>query len=291
MILYKNLAAMRELLYLSESKLNAFDLAAPRGIGLKAAELGVELGVVNGRVEIGETGTAPDVRTRFGRVIERLNREATSVTDRGLRPHQWIAFDMDMGYGTAHEDTAPPHLPDDVVLFGGDLPHRPPAASASLLLCGSAGNLLDRCAPASRSEADPSRMGSGTGWLYEMIKTVERMDEVGDTSPPSTDVTDQHRQRWGRNDPEEVAQWVYGVIAGNHPDHQRGRLSGLARVLMHVDDEARWINRLIVATPLYVEYRNFTPIGRWSRRWRNRRPIIDREPMGHQRPTRRNSGP
>jgi hypothetical protein len=111
-------------------------------------------------------------------------------------------------------------------------------------------------------------MGSGTRWMYEMIHLINQRDEQGESRLPP-EIVEPGRRVWSSNDPDEVAQWVFGVIDRHHPRHQRQRLAGLARVLMHLDDP-RFMTRLIVATPLYVEYGGFTPIRTWFRRWRNR---------------------
>ncbi|GAA1928127.1 hypothetical protein GCM10009716_39930 [Streptomyces sodiiphilus] len=261
---------MRELLYLSQPKLDAF---MPRGgnIALQAAELGVDVAVINARLEAGTSDdNGHDLRARFHKVLKHIDRQAGDIHDRHLAPGDWLRFDLRMGYGTAHEDSALPNVKDDVVLFGGAAPQTDSDRPVEVLLCGSACHLMDRCAPAGGG-AGNSRMGSGTRWMYEMIHLLNTCDERGDSHLLREVVAPEHRD-WSINDPEQVGHWVYRVIDRHHPRHQRQRLAGLARVVMHLDD-TRWMSRLIVATPLYVEYGSFTPIRSWHRRWGNRRPL------------------
>ncbi|MEU1014699.1 SAVMC3_10250 family protein [Streptomyces sp. NPDC005898] len=183
---------MRELLYLSRPKLDTF---MPNGkpVALRAAELGVDVSVVNARIEAGPSNDeSTNEPVRFGKVIKHIARRAGEVHDRSVRPGEWIWFDMPMGYGKVHEDTALPDLPDDVVLFGGDAPQADSAKPVELLLCGSACRLTDRCAPATGG-SDDSRMGSGTRWLHEMITLLNSRDEEGITTLPPEIVKPEHR--------------------------------------------------------------------------------------------------
>ena len=258
---------VRELLYLSRPKLDAF-MPNGRSISVQAAELGVDVSVVNARIEAGSTdGDMADERARYRKVIKHIDRRADDLHHRGLTPGEWLRFDLLMGYGTAHEDSALPDTADDVVLFGGSAPQADSDRPVELLLCGSACHLTDRCAPAGGGEGN-SRMGSGTRWIYEMIHLINSRDEQVESALPQ-EIVNPERRVWSVNDPDEVAHGVFGVIDRHHPRHQRQRLAGLARVVMHLDD-AKWLSRLIVATPLYVEYGGFTPIRAWQRRWGNR---------------------
>lgn len=65
-----------------------------------------------------------------------------------------IYFDLEMGWGTSHEDSELPDL-DDVLLFCGSLPgdRTGGTATVDLMLCGSTEHLLQKTATAGSSAA------------------------------------------------------------------------------------------------------------------------------------------
>jgi hypothetical protein len=243
---------VRELIYLSDAKLRMFMDAVPfprarsRGGAASIEVLGAKGEISVNPAEPGEEDLAEVQAAKLAAVITHLDREWSPVpfTTPGLRPNQWIHFDVSMGYGTAHEDSG--RTPDDVVLFGGSAAPTNTGQSrdVELLLCGSIHHLRDRI-------ASVGRMGSDTRWLYELIKETSKLDQQG-VSPFPNDPTDLVPANRSLARPEEVSRWVFDIIDRQHPPNQRGRLRGHARVLFDSDDE-RWFTRLVVATPLYVE--------------------------------------
>ncbi|WP_328508350.1 SAVMC3_10250 family protein [Streptomyces mirabilis] len=165
-------------------------------------------------------------------------------TTRNLQANQWISFDLDMAQAAVHEDSGRP--PEDVALFVGQVP----AGTAGqprdlgLMLCGSVQHLRTQaCAQ--------GRMGSDTTWLHDLILEVERREASGLNVVPEF-LNDIMPHRRSEVLIEDAAFGVQGWIERKYPPSTRGRLRGHAIVLVDID-RPRWVSRLVLATPLYVE--------------------------------------
>jgi hypothetical protein len=251
-------SVIRQRLYLSTGKLDSFYVRSG-GISITEAEFGASAGVVSGRVTAGpKVDAKAALETKMMDVSRFLERSARPFTHPALRPGEWLRFDLEMAYGSSGEDRAMFGVPDDVVLFGGEVNRPAPGDNRplALLLCGSACYMTDRIASA-------GRLGSGTGWLYRLIKQVNDNDVAGSLDLP-IDFTSPHVRSHRGYTLEHMAQDVSHWFLRDHPPKQRPRLAGLAQVLLHAD-EVRWSRRLLVATPLYVEFGGFTPARRFSR--------------------------
>ncbi|MFF7074468.1 SAVMC3_10250 family protein [Streptomyces pseudovenezuelae] len=207
--------------------------------------------------------TAPHALvSKAKRIIER-RFVPVPFTTRNLQVNQWISFDLAMSQAAVHEDSGRP--PEDVALFTGKVSdgaaERP--RDLGLMLCGSVQHLRGQvCAQ--------GRMGSGTTWLHDLILEVERREERGvHVIPESLSELMPHR----RSDVliEDAAFAVHGWIERSRPPSTRGRLRGHALVLMDID-RPQWTNRLVVATPLYVEAVH----EQMSEPWRRALPWITR---------------
>lgn len=109
-------------------------------------------------------------------------------------------------------------------------------------------------------------MGSGTHWLYELVRGLDDADARG-----VTDFSEELRlinSLSSFDPPEQIVQWVFSVIVRHHPPRQRARLQGMARVDLVVERGGLESTRLVVATPLYLH----DATGR-SLRWRTRRRV------------------
>jgi hypothetical protein len=182
---------------------------------------------------------------RLCQVRRQLEREAAHFCSPGLCTGDWIYFDLEMGWSTSHDDSDLPDL-DDVVLFFGSMASECSRVETSvdLMLCGSTEHLLKKTATA-------GRMGSGTEWLHTLILKINDSDARGDTEIPD-DLTRQALAVPRVNRPDQVARWVFDMIAKHHAPRHRARVQGLARVDLNIP-EGEGIPRLIVATPLYVQ--------------------------------------
>ncbi len=167
---------------------------------------------------------------RLRQVRRQLEREAAHFYAPNLRTGDWIYFDLEIGRGTSHGDSDLPDL-DDVVLFFGSMASERSrvGTSVDLMLCGSTEHLLKKTATA-------GRMGSGTRWLYELIRKINDSDARGDTEIPD-DLTWQALAVPRVNRPDEVARWVFDVIARHHAPRHRARVQGLARVDLNIPEE------------------------------------------------------
>lgn len=251
---------MRELLYLSTQKLGTFLPDWPslsvRGAGTAG------IGPVSVTVDVSAApppGFDEATIKAFRRVRGHLERGASCVTSPDLEAGQWVFFDVKMGYGTVYRDTGllPPE--DDVALFYGSYRAAGPdgQASTDLLLCGSTEHLLRRTASA-------GRMGSGTEWLHDLIGKVNDADRDGDGAlldEVSPDALAARRT----NMPAEIARWVFDVIRNYHSPDQYARLQGLAKILFIVPENGI-VDRLVLATPLFVQFASAKPLGLLGRR-------------------------
>jgi hypothetical protein len=251
---------MRELLYLSTKKLGTF---LPDRSSLSVQGAGsVSVGPVSVTVDVSTVASAGfDEATMkaFRRVVGYLGRQAGYFTSPDLEAGQWIFFDVKMGYGTVYRDTGllPPE--DDVALFYGLHRSTEPDGqmSTDLLLCGSTEHLLRRTTSA-------GRMGSGTEWLHDLIGKINNADSEGDGALPE-EVRPDALAAKRINMPAQIARWVFDVIWNHHSPDQYARLQGLAKILLIVP-ENEIVNRLVLATPLFVQSASAKPLGLLGRR-------------------------
>lgn len=251
---------MRELLYLSNKKLATFLPDRPSLSVQGAGSAGV--GPISVTIDVSTASPAGfDEATMktFRRVVGHLEREAGYFTSPDLEAGQWIFFDVKMGYGTAYRDTGLLPQEDDVALFYGSHRSTEPdgEVSTDLLLCGSTEHLLRRTASA-------GRMGSGTEWLHDLIGKINNANSGGDGALPEEVGPDALASR-RINMPAQIARWVFNVIWNHHSPDQFARLQGLAKILFIVP-ENEIVNRLVLATPLFVQFASAKPLGLLGRR-------------------------
>ncbi|SDM99763.1 SAVMC3_10250 family protein [Actinacidiphila guanduensis] len=165
-------------------------------------------------------------------------------TQPGLLANQWVRFQLPMAQAAVHEDSSEP--PEDVALFIGSAPteFQGETREIDLMLCGSAYHLRGRTIPA-------GRMGSDTTWLHDLILAVEEREENGVNVIPEF-LTEILPTRKSQNLIGETARGVFNWISRDLPPSARGSVRGYAIVLMDIECTPV-SNRLIVATPLYVE--------------------------------------
>ena len=246
------------------------------------------LGPVSASVEVSTSQGLVDVATvrQLNQVIRHLRPEAVHFTQKNLSRDKWIYFDLNMGYGTSYRDSGAPPAIDDVALFYGSsneiaMDRQEPL---DLLLCGSTEHLLARTASA-------GRMGSGTEWLHDLIEDIEAADALSTGELPQSAGSDA-LAAYHINKPEQAARWVFEVIKGYHSPDQYAQLQGLARILLVVP-ETKYCTRLVLATPLFVQFASARPIGLLARRrlqrglsrrhglmWRKWRPGLAPEDRG-----------
>ncbi|WP_369016248.1 SAVMC3_10250 family protein [Streptomyces hesseae] len=256
------------MIYFSRRRLEAFfPERAPRRIPMWNVEVDLQVATVGLASAAPHTPTEAELR-RLRQVRRHIEREVSHFYAPDLTTGEWVYFDLEMGWGTAHEDSELPDL-DDVVLFCGTLPgdRSGSAATVDLMLCGSTEHLL-------QTTWTGGRMGSGSGWLHRLILKINESDSLGYTGVPE-DLTRRALAVPRVNRPERVARDVFQVATRHHPPpHQRGRVQGLARVDLNLPS-GEFTPRLIMATPLYVRYSSRKAM-RWITRLRLHRDLCRR---------------
>ncbi|WP_369075295.1 SAVMC3_10250 family protein [Streptomyces calidiresistens] len=256
-----------EVIYFSRRRLKAFfpertptpPLSWKVELNLQVTTVGLEPGAPL-------TPTEAELK-RLRKVQRHLEKEVSHFHAPHLRTGEWIYFDLEMGWGTSHEDSTLPDL-DDVLLFCGSLPgdRTGGRTTVDLMLCGSTEHLLERTATV-------GRMGSGSKWLYHLIHKINDRDRAGDTGIPE-ELTLRALSTSRINRPEQIARDVFRIAQKHHDPLQRSRVQGLARVDLNLPN-GEWSSRLIMATPLYIQYASRKPM-RWVTRLRLHRDLCRR---------------
>jgi hypothetical protein len=166
------------------------------------------------------------------------------IVDPRIRVHQWVRFDLDLGSSTLRRDTG--SRSDDVAVFAGlRLKHEiGQERDLAILLCGSSFNLTERVG------MTMGRSGSGSEWMYDVILELHQREKEGMFAIPTLPEELISCQGYGSLD--DQAEIIHHMAIRDQTPSQRGRLRGYARVLRNVE-QARYGQRLVVATPLYVE--------------------------------------
>lgn len=271
---------MRELVYLSEQKLQHMFVASGRGIGAPSAEATV--GVPGLSVTLATASSTPaadgpaDMTGKLDKVIRFLERAHRPVdfAAPGVRTGHWVSFDLPMGWGMGPRvgpDPGPGSesaaaAPDGIALFVGTTAADAvgPGGATGLLLCGTAGHFRHRTVTASRPGSDRDAM-------YQYLADLETAGDEEDgpgTASRANRALDGTDLAPGRADLDAyVVCRAFDTLSGHWPPPQRGRMRGHARVLLTAVHPDRSI-RLVVATPLYVENPPPRRPPRWSRLWR-----------------------
>ncbi|MER6827454.1 SAVMC3_10250 family protein [Streptosporangium sp. NPDC000563] len=242
------------MIYFSRPRLEAF---FPERPSRRLPTVNVELDLQVATVGLGPAAprSPSDAELRkLRQVRHQIEREASHFYAPGLSAGEWIYFDLEMGWGTSYEDTTLPNL-DDVLMFYGSLScdRSRVGGPVDLMLCGSTEHLL-------KKTATVGRLGSGTDWLYELVVKINDLDARGDTRIPE-ELAKEALALPRVNQPDQVARWVFDVIAWHHSPRHRARVQGLARVDLNIPG-CEGVSRLILATPMYVQYAS-----RRSLRW------------------------
>lgn len=259
---------MRRILYASDRKINTFlsrrsGRSSGRGLSFGGGIAGISLNASLSPATTNDSADTDGLSLRLRSIQKHLmtEQDLPDFQQTELRQGEWITFDTPMTYGTAHKDSG--RIPDDVIFFATQEQPRLEPRVTSLLLCGSIEHMRDRVASA-------GRMGSGTDWLHELTRAIYE-HELNTNDRPIGTLSAVCRRPWPAEVSEgQVARWVHDVMNMDSPTNQCGRLRGYAEVLMDCDNPGEFIDRLVLATPLYVELVPVAPrTSRWKR-WKRR---------------------
>lgn len=238
--------SFEQALYISKNQANSFQdrrFLAVAGVNMRAkVPPGIEL-------DLSAEGLSRSDERKLVKITRQIERNASHFYAPGVEMSEWVAFDLEMGYGTSRYSELP-NL-DDVFLLVGTHDSNRLAEKADLLLCGSTEHLL-------RKTASAGYMGSGSGWMYNLIHEIEEMGKDGDMGVPPS-LRDAVLSAAPRNRVNQIALSVFEVIAVHHQHYQRDKLRGYARVEFVVP-EGRTHPRLVVATPIYIIYSPMSPM-------------------------------
>jgi hypothetical protein len=251
---------MRELLYVSDRKLDQFAIAKRTGwlkrIGIEG-EVGVP-GLAKGNATY-TPRTQADLEHRLNAVKSALDtspRKPRPSTEAGLRPGDWVQFRASLNYCVLNEDNF-----GSVVFFVDEKAHGTTGMpTRRLLLHGSTEHLLGH-PPMNvdvSSTLDHPRVVRVTGGtlpqlFYEIAGQLYRTDLRGDLQQAATKllavegnaVSDVR----GLSNVEKAAELVMYLLDSTLDNSTASLMAGYARVTFVADR----INTL-VASPLYVEY-------------------------------------
>ncbi len=232
---------MRDLLYLSETKMRALAPQLPQRIRQR---LGLEAGLNLGMVSIRTTLPAESAGSSLvllDAVVAMIEQEQGSRwrTDE-VRAGDWIQFEEDFHYGSGW----PGRAGVDVDVMAG-LVYFAASAPPPLVLCGSAAHVVDR-----RQPGDPPSRQVGVFYM-DAVRAYAREvaglpDEAAAGTLPSPAESRSRSLAY-------ALSWLCRVDAQGDPGWTGPvRLAGHARVLAVPDNPSG--EQMVLATPLYVQY-------------------------------------
>lgn len=239
---------MRELVYLSRAKLDAF--VPRRRIFSRTRPEKVEVSLPG--LTVG--ATAPDQSNasavpwdRLRAVENHLRKTAARLDSRDLRPGLWFRFHQPMVWtvGAVFDMDRYGAALSNLVLFASDAtdpqPDAPPPAR--ILLCGSRGHLIG-----DRSQTSVRWDHSSGAWVTTLHRWVADSEQALDRGETPED------PQWSSHRWNEIVLTVHRGTVAKAPDAPAD-VCGYARVLRcNVLNEEHREGRLILATPLVVEY-------------------------------------
>ncbi|MFD7019041.1 SAVMC3_10250 family protein [Streptomyces sp. NPDC059928] len=230
---------MRDLLYLSESKMRVLTPQL-RGYGRRLGiEAGINAGVVSLKgIQPGSEGNAqPSSVEALGAVIEMVEKssDVRLRTDPDLRPGDWIKIAEDFNLWLARDGGDESVGADGLVYFAA-------TASPPVVLLASAKHMLEQPQEVPPTE-NPMHRGAVV-YMDILVRQARRL-LVDDWVP------DSFEYGWVLDAAREIC--VYAPERARFEGRQPIRLAGHARVL-GVGRSIRRGEHCVIATPLYLEY-------------------------------------
>jgi hypothetical protein len=256
---------MRELVYLSQHKLQTFIAGRPKR-WWKRLSLGAKVNVPGiGEVSASRSGdSSPDVDQIIA-ALDRTERAAKWFDDDAVAPGSWVHFEAPMNYKVLERRPYKSMVVFYDQHYGelfGDLTgsrQRRDYAAKALLLHGSASHLVGGPGQ-SDVELDLNHYPSGSDlesfltiprsplFKIRLARAMRSLRSVHD-NPAATEPGTDHRMPQQINNPKHLRLWADMLAWSWRDDHYRpgAWMAGFARVTAVFDF-------MVVATPLYVEY-------------------------------------
>ncbi|MFF1691554.1 MULTISPECIES: SAVMC3_10250 family protein [unclassified Streptomyces] len=243
-----------EVIYLSKTKVHELAPSrSPRGTG-RAVELeaGAEpIGTL--RFALGERRGDGIPRLRVRRALKRARKMVTSRTSApeswtNLLAREWFEFSDFFMCGPVMRDSALPGASQFQGVYGfasfiNYACRNENCAGVDIVLCGSISNVLEY------TDAEPTRMGSRTEWVHDLVIRMAADEAAGRPSePPSTSLA----MAGSSASAETATRFTRSMLSG-HAAYGPAKLHGYARVLFNFPPSDGYSHRIILATPLYVE--------------------------------------
>lgn len=232
---------MRELVYLSEAKLLQFaGTRKQRGRNLEG-ELKTPLGGFKiGRAADGAQASVPNLDAVIAE-LEASPRAPKWFEDDSVQPGQWVHFESKLNYSVMPEESF-----SSAVLFLNS------PAGERLLLHGSSTHLVGQRPRATKVDLDGEDVQQGSsyasagGWVHHAYSDEQRANLRGGARVLGAE-TDESL------DPYEEAVHLILAKLGRWSPATSAWMAGYARVTGALP-AAGTHSRMVVATPLYVEY-------------------------------------
>ncbi|MBC2906743.1 SAVMC3_10250 family protein [Streptomyces cupreus] len=250
MRLQRSATPMRDLLYLSDSKMRTLIPQLPDRVRKRlAVEAGVNAGVVSVKATLANDGGSREVSSfeALGAVIDMIEEKygERSRNDADLRVGDWIRLDEVFLYGRASTSCYPTAERYDLVYFAAE--ELPP-----VVLLASGYHILDL----RQAELSPQQ-GNDPGLFYmeALHEEFRHLRELpgGGAVGALPDPNELEYGDWGR-----AVSWLCRIDARAQRNGIRWmpptKLAGHARVLAVGNAPGGDHERRVLATPLYLEY-------------------------------------
>lgn len=239
---------MRELVYLSESKLTQF-LSAPRGGWRVKGSVTTPVGSLDV-----DPVREPDTERarRLERVIEHVARSARWFAEDGLRPGQWVQFDAPLNYSVLDERYF--HRMLVFLDSGRPAPGYPTGGSVRLLLHGSARHLAGTPSSVQVAGSVEDTTGDGgqsSGGYVHLARNVELLIGAMTSAETTTDGLGGLEDTPFGPTLQAATRRLVGALETRMYPETAAWMTGYARVTVALQDGE---TRYVVASPLNVEH-------------------------------------
>lgn len=250
-------APVREVVYLSEGKLNEFLPEPRRALPAVKLHAGVSLAGIN--VETPASNSVQDLRRHLKRVEKAMARHTPRHTESELAPGRWVRFEAALDWVTLRGRY------QDLVLFVDRAPDRarpdPAGATRRVLLHGSARHLLGRPPVQVDGPAltglDGGGHSAGTAFVTNAGHAVSALAGASDPLEPESGADGEPHPSRPLLHRAGIRDLLAALDAERTEVSTSAVMTGYARVSALLPETATEASCL-VASPLIVEYVNWS---------------------------------